>query len=84
LQIRETGRQPPAMTWFVQFRFDGSNHTNRHPTPEEAIEAACRLIKGGCDVYGLGTGPVTASLDKDQIARIYELWARPERPFGLS
>jgi hypothetical protein len=45
-------------------------------TPEQAIETACRLLDGGCEVYGIGTGPLTDSIDKDQIARIYEIWAR--------
>jgi hypothetical protein len=27
----------------------------RHP-PEQAIEAACRLINDGCDVYGISSG----------------------------
>jgi hypothetical protein len=68
------------MTWYVRFRFDGSGHIDRYPTREAAMEAACRLIKDKVDVYGLGTGPLANSLDKDQIAHIYELWARTERP----
>ena len=71
------------MEWHVQFRRDAVDHIDWHPNPEDAIEAACVLIDDGCDVYGLGTGPLTDSIDEDQIARIYALWARAKRPFGL-
>jgi hypothetical protein len=70
------------MTWHVQYRNDLTEHIVRFPSPEEAIEAACRLIDDGCDVYGIGTGPLTDSIARDEIARIYNLWARPKRPFG--
>ena len=73
-----------AMTWHVQYRKDGASHLARHPSPEEAIEAACRLIDDGCDVYGVGTGPLTDSIDREQIARIYAMWARVKFPFGIS
>jgi hypothetical protein len=52
------------------------------PSPERAIEAACRLIDDGCDVYGVGTGPLTDSIEKEQIARVYAMWARAKFPFG--
>ena len=58
------------------------DHIVRHATPELAIEAACRLIDDGCDVYGIGTGPLTDSIAKDQIARIHGFWAREKHPFG--
>jgi len=72
------------MEWHIQFRLDGADHIVWHPNPEDAIEAVCVLIDGGYDVYGIGTGPLTDSIDEDQIARIYALWARAKRPFGLS
>jgi hypothetical protein len=71
-----------AMTWHVQYRKDGTHHIERHPSPELAIEAACRLIDEGCDVYGIGAGPLADSIDREQIANIYALWARAKRPFG--
>ena len=71
------------MTWHVQYRRDTVEHIVRHPSPEEAIEAACRLIDDGCDVFGIGTGPLTDSIERDHIARIYALWARAKHPFGL-
>jgi hypothetical protein len=37
----------------------------------------------GCDVYSIGTGPLTDSIAKDEIARIYALWAREKFPFGF-
>jgi hypothetical protein len=70
------------MTWHVQYRKDAVDHIVRHPSPEQAIEAACRLIDGGCDVYGIGTGPLTDSIARGEIARIYDFWARARHPFG--
>jgi hypothetical protein len=71
-----------AMTWHVQFRKDTTDHIERYPSPERAIEAACRLIDDGCDVYGIGTGPLTDSIEGEEIARIYAMWARAKSPFG--
>ena len=72
------------MDWHVQFIKDGKDGIALHLSPEAAIEAACRMIDDGYDVYGIGTGPLTDSIDKDQIARIYEIWARAEHPFGVN
>jgi hypothetical protein len=55
-----------------------------HQSPEQALEAACRLIDDGCDVYGVGTGPLTDSIDREEIARIYAMWAREKCPFQIS
>jgi hypothetical protein len=71
------------MTWHVQYRNQAGDHIAQHPGPELAIEAACRLMDDGWDVYGIGTGPLTDSIDKEQIARIYAMWMRPRCPFGL-
>ena len=70
------------MTWFVQYSQLGADHLVREATPEQAIETACHLLDGGCDVYGIGTGPLTDSIGKEQIARIYDMWvkARPYEP----
>ena len=70
-------------TWHVQYRNDAAEHVVRYPSPETAIEAACLLIDDGCDVYGIGTGPLTDSIGKDEIARIYAMWARAKQPFGI-
>ena len=64
------------MDWHVQYRKDGADHLAMHPSPERSIEAACRLIDDGCDVYGIGTGPLTDSIAREEIARIYAFWAR--------
>jgi len=64
------------MTWHVQYRRGLTNHLVMHPSPELAIEAACRLIDDGYDVYGIGTGPLTDSIAKDAIARIHAVWAK--------
>jgi hypothetical protein len=55
-----------------------------HPSPELAIEAACELIDQGCDVYGIGTGPLSDSIARNQIARIYDIWARAKHPHGAA
>lgn len=47
-----------------------------HTSPEEAIDAACRLIDDGFDVYGIGTGPLADSIARPEILRIHEFWAR--------
>jgi hypothetical protein len=49
--------------------------------PSLAIAAACRLIDGGSDVYGIGTGPLADSIERDEIAQIYARWSRTKRPF---
>ena len=46
------------------------------PSPETAIEGAYRLIDEGRDVFGLGSGALTNSIEREQIARIYAMWAR--------
>jgi hypothetical protein len=67
------------MPWHVQYRTAAADCVDHYPTPEAAIEAACRLIDGGADVYGIGTGPLTDSIDREQIAKIYALWAWAKR-----
>ena len=74
---------PLRVTWHVQYRDRTmAEHVVRHPSPELAIEAACCLIDEGCDVYGIGTGPLTDSIGRDQIARIYAMWDRANAPPG--
>ena len=70
-----------TMPWHIQYREGGTDHFVSYPTPEEAVESACRLIDEGCDGYGLGAGSLT-SISRDEIARIYAFWARPKTPFG--
>jgi hypothetical protein len=72
------------MKWHVQYRRDSEDLIAEHPSPEQAIEAACGLIDEGCDVYGIGTGPLSDSIGPEHIARIYALWARTSHPFGLT
>jgi len=52
------------------------------PTPETAIENACRLIDDGHDVFGIGEGALADSIEREQIARIYATWRRAKSPFG--
>jgi len=70
------------MTWHAQYRTGGSDHILRAPTPEAAIETACHLIDEGSDVFGVGTGPLTDSIARNEIARIYAIWAREKQAFG--
>jgi hypothetical protein len=69
------------MNWHVQFRNHAGEQIVRRSTPEGAIEVACQLIDDGCDVHGIGVGPLTDSIGRDRIARIYALWVRPRLPF---
>jgi hypothetical protein len=69
------------MPWHVQYRKDGSDRIARLPSPEAAVEAACNLIDDGCDVFGVGTGPLTDSIDRDRISHIYAIWATARNPF---
>jgi hypothetical protein len=72
------------MKWGVQYRSEGVEHVLMHPTPEMAIEMACRLIDEGGDVFGIGIGigigPLTDSIDPDQILRIYDIWVQTKFP----
>jgi hypothetical protein len=51
-------------------------HIGWFATPEEAIETACGLSDDCCDVYGIGSGSLDDTIARDQIVRIYDLWAR--------
>jgi hypothetical protein len=51
-------------------------------SPETAIENACRLIDDGHDVFGIGTGALTDSIEREQIARIYAMWTKAKSSFG--
>jgi hypothetical protein len=64
-----------AEAWHVQYILDTQQHVAMHPTPEAAIEAACRLMDAGHYVYGVGVGPLSDSIGPKEIARIYALWA---------
>jgi hypothetical protein len=71
------------MTWHVQYRDQAGEHILEYLSPEEAVDAACVLLDDGRDVFGIGTGPLTDAIDRTAIARIYDLWTRPRRPFGV-
>ena len=70
------------MTWQVQYRQAGTNELLRRLTPEAAIEAACRLIDQGCDVFAICTESLSDSITHDQITRIYGILDREKHPFG--
>ena len=64
------------MEWFVRYWQSGAEHLVEVTTPELAVEEACRLLDDGCEVSGIDLGSLTDSIDKDQIARIYEMGTR--------
>jgi hypothetical protein len=70
------------MEWRVQYRHGGTDHLAMFPSPEAAIENACRLIDDGHDVFGIGTGGLADSVEREQIAGIYAMWARAKSPSG--
>jgi hypothetical protein len=76
-------REVFVMIWHVQYRQGAADRLATFPTPEEAIEAACRLIDDGLDVRGIGLGSPDESIAKDALARIYAIWARAKYPFGI-
>jgi hypothetical protein len=55
-----------------------------HPTPEDAIEAACLMMDAGIDVLGIQTGPLTDTIDREYVDRRYQLWARAKYSFRLA
>jgi hypothetical protein len=71
------------MIWHVQYRDDAIEYVMSHPNPERAIEAACLLIEHGYEVHGIATEPSTATVGRDEIARIYAVWVRAQAPFGI-
>lgn len=70
------------MDWHVQYRRGGMDYLAMFPSAEAAIENACRLIDDSYDVFGIGTGDLTNSIEPEQIAGIYAMWARAKSPFG--
>ena len=68
------------MPWFVRYKKSAADLIVRMQTPEQAIKTACRLLDDGSDVYAIGVGPLTDSIERDQIDRIYEMWVRARPP----
>ena len=68
------------MTWFVQYRLEHIDRIGRYPSPESAIKAACLLMDDGVDVFGIGSGELSDSVDSSEIAKIYGIWARAKHP----
>jgi len=64
------------MNWHVHYREGLTDHVARFQSPERAVEAACHLLDHGSDVYRIRARPKAETLDKEQIARIYAVWAR--------
>jgi hypothetical protein len=65
------------MMWHVQYRTGAmEERIAQYSGPEGAIEAACKLIDNGSNVYGIGTGPLTDSVGPPEINKIYAIWAK--------
>jgi hypothetical protein len=43
---------------------------------ELAVEASCRLLDAGKDVFSIDTGWLKDSIGRGRIARIYTMWIR--------
>jgi hypothetical protein len=73
------------MTWDIRYNRDAEDHLELHATAEGAIEAACSLLDQGCDVYGVWTGDLAESIDREQIIRIHGLRIKsPANPRSMS
>jgi hypothetical protein len=70
------------MDWHVQYRRGRTEQLAMFPSPETAIENACRLIDDGYEVFGIGTGALADSIEPEQIARIYAMSTRAKSPLG--
>lgn len=63
------------MEWHVQHDGGEGEVISYFPPADRAIEGACRLIAAGHDVFGIGIGPLSDSIGRDEIARIYAIWS---------
>jgi len=61
------------MTWHVQYKHDAKEIVFCYTSPELAIQAACKLIDYGYEVFGIGTGPLTDCIDYAHICKICAL-----------
>jgi hypothetical protein len=71
------------MPWHVRYKAESGVSVLRFPTPERAIEAACSLLDNGLEVLGIGAGNLDDSIAESEIARIYAIWERAKKPFGV-
>jgi hypothetical protein len=70
------------MQWIVQYKQSDTDQTVRAVTPEDAIRTACQLLDDGHEVCGIGTGSTTPIIERDEIARLYDLWVRAKAPYS--
>jgi hypothetical protein len=61
------------MFWHVQFYYGTEDRTLGYPSEVAAINAACLLIDFGADVYSLSAGPGSASVGREEIAKLYRI-----------
>lgn len=61
------------MEWHVQYRQSGLDRCLLLKSYDQAIEAACRLLHDGRDVYAIGTA-LGDSVRKAEIVRLYAEW----------
>ena len=71
------------MDWQVRFSNGDEEQIVEHPTPEEAIEAACHALDRGAAVQSIAIGDAADFVGPDVIGRIYEMWVRAKDPRRL-
>ena len=67
---------PEFSRWHVSYRSGATDNILLCLCRNDAIDAACRLIDHGCDVYAIGTGPLTDSMSRVEIDRMYIVWGQ--------
>ncbi len=74
---------PCRMEWHVRYLENGTDRLEWYPSPEAAIESACRHMDAGRTVRGIGTDDVAYTIAPDQITHIYAIWVRGKSSFGI-
>jgi hypothetical protein len=61
------------MDWHAQYRRGRAYQVDWFDTREVAIEAACRFLDGGHEVFAIRTETLSDTIGKDDVARIHAL-----------
>jgi hypothetical protein len=66
------------MNWFFRYTEAGVVRVHRNSTPEEAIDAASRVIEAGGKVTAIGLGDEADDIviEETRIARIHASWVK--------
>lgn len=71
------------MEWHIRYLDNGTERIEWYPSPEAAIEDACRHMDAGRIVQGIGSEDVAHTIAPDQVVRIYAIWVRGKSTFGI-